>query len=57
MVTGRRNIHVEVTATDTTDISRISDAIHELELEIESSELMKRRQMQPFTHFQFTELQ
>lgn len=56
MMTGRRNIHIEIIATDTTDISRISDAIHELGLEIESSELMKRRQMQPFNHFQFTEL-
>jgi Lrp/AsnC family transcriptional regulator, leucine-responsive regulatory protein len=54
MMTGRRNVHVEIVATDTTDISRISDAIHELGLEIESSELMKRRQMQPFNHFLFT---
>ncbi|WP_255169209.1 Lrp/AsnC family transcriptional regulator [Natrononativus amylolyticus] len=56
MMTGRRNVHIEIVATGTTDISRISDAIHELGLEIESSELMKRRQMQPFNHFQFTEL-
>lgn len=55
-MTGRRNIHVEIVATSTTDISRISDAIHELGLEIESSELMKRREMQPFNHFQFTAL-
>jgi Lrp/AsnC family transcriptional regulator, leucine-responsive regulatory protein len=56
MMTGRRNVHIEIIATDTTDISRISDAIHELGLEIESSELMKRRQMQPFNHFHFTGL-
>ena len=54
MMTGRRNIHVEVVATDTTDISRISDAIHELGLQIESSELMKKRIMQPFNHFHFS---
>ncbi len=54
MMTGRRNIHVEVVGTSTTDISRISDAIHELGLQIESSELMKRRLMQPFNHFHFS---
>lgn len=56
MMTGRQNIHVEVVATSTTDISRISDAIHDLGLEIESSELIKRRRMQPFDHFHFTDL-
>ncbi|WP_254543719.1 Lrp/AsnC family transcriptional regulator [Halomarina pelagica] len=55
MMTGRRNVHVEIVATSTTDISRIADAIHDLGLEIESSELVKRRQMQPFDHFQFRE--
>ncbi|MFC7155253.1 Lrp/AsnC family transcriptional regulator [Halomarina halobia] len=53
MMTGRRNLHVEIVATSTTDISRIADAVHELGLEIESSELVKRRQIQPFDHFQF----
>lgn len=53
MMTGRRNIHVEVVATSTTDITRITDAIHDLGLTIESSELMKQRRMQPFNHFHF----
>ena len=54
MMTGRRNVHVEVVATDTTDVSRITDAIHELGLEIESSDLLKKRMMQPFNHFHFS---
>lgn len=51
MVTGRRNVHVEVIGADTTDISRITDAIHELGVEIESSEIMKQSRTQPFDHF------
>lgn len=54
MMTGRRNIHVEIVATSTTDVTRITDAIHELGLEIESSELIKQRKIQPFNHFHYT---
>ncbi|WP_227377062.1 Lrp/AsnC family transcriptional regulator [Haladaptatus halobius] len=54
MMTGRRNIHIEVVGTSTVDITRITDAVHDLGLEIESSELMKRREIQPFNHFHFT---
>lgn len=54
MMTGRRNIHIEVVGTSTIDITRITDAVHDLGLEIDSSELMKRREMQPFDHFHFT---
>ena len=53
MMTGRNNVHVEVVATSTSDISRISDAIHELGLQIESTDLIKHRRMQPFNHFHF----
>ena len=51
MLTGRRNIHVDVVGTSTADITRITDAIHELGVEIESSEMMRRRHVQPFNHF------
>lgn len=51
MLTGRRNIHVDVVGTSTGDITRITDAIHELGVEIESSEMMRRRHVQPFNHF------
>ena len=51
MLTGRRNVHVDVVGTSTSDITRITDAIHELGVEIESSEMMRRRHVQPFNHF------
>lgn len=51
MLTGRRNIHVDVVGTSTSDITRITDAIHDIGVEIESSEMMRRRHVQPFNHF------
>ncbi|MFC6716760.1 Lrp/AsnC family transcriptional regulator [Natrialbaceae archaeon GCM10025810] len=51
MLTGRRNIHVDVVGTSTGEITRITDAIHDLGVEIESSEMMRRRHVQPFNHF------
>lgn len=52
-LTGRRNIHVEVVGTSTSDVTRMTDAIHNLGLEIESSDIMKQRQVQPFNHFHY----
>ena len=52
-LTGRRNIHVEVIGTSTSDITRMTDAVHDLGLEIDSSEIMKQRQVQPFNHFHY----
>ncbi len=54
-LTGRRNIHAEVVGRDTNDIVRITDAIHDLGVDVESSEIMKQRQVQPFNHFYFSE--
>lgn len=51
MLIGKRNLHVDVVGTDTTDITRITDAIHDIGVEIESSEMMRRRHVQPFNHF------
>ena len=51
MLTGRRNVHVDVVGTNTSDITRITDAIHDIGVEIESSEMMRRRHVQPFNHF------
>jgi len=51
MLTGRRNIHVDVVGTSKRDITRITDAIHALGVEIESSEMMRSRHVQPFNHF------
>jgi Lrp/AsnC family transcriptional regulator, leucine-responsive regulatory protein len=54
LMTGRRNIHVDVVGTSRKDITRITNAIHDLGLQIDSSELLQRRQRQPFNHFHFT---
>lgn len=51
MLTGRRNVHVDVVGMSTADITRITDAIHDIGIEIESSEMMRRRHVQPFNHF------
>lgn len=51
MLTGRRNLHVDVVGTSTTDLTRITDAIHDIDLKIESSEMMRKRHVQPFNHF------
>ena len=55
MITGKRNIQTEVVGRDTSDIVRITDAIHDLGVEVESSEIMKREKVQPFNHFYFSE--
>ena len=51
MLTGRRNIHADVVGTSTSDITRITDAIHDTGVQIESSEMMRQRHVQPFNHF------
>lgn len=51
MLTGRRNVHVDVVGTSSSDITRITDAIHDVGVEIESSEMMRQRYVQPFNHF------
>lgn len=51
MLTGRRNVHMDVAGNDTTEIIRITDAIHDTDAHIESAEVMRRRFVQPFNHF------
>jgi DNA-binding Lrp family transcriptional regulator len=55
MLTGRRNIHAEVVGKTTNDIVRITDTIHDMDAEIESSQIIRQRQTQPFNHFYFAE--
>jgi len=57
MLTARRNIHVEVVGKSTEEIVRVTDSIHSMEfnVEVESSEIMKQRRLQPFNHFYFAE--
>ena len=51
MLTGRRNIDVDVVGTNKSDITRITDAIHDLGVKVDSSEMMRKRHIQPFNHF------
>lgn len=51
MLTGRRNLHVDVVGTSTSDITRITDAIHDAGVKIESSEMVRQHYVQPFNHF------
>lgn len=52
-LTGRRNIHVETVGTSTSDVTRMTDRIHDMGLEIESSEILKQRCVQPFDQFHY----
>jgi len=52
-LTGRRNIYVEAVGTSTRDVTRISNSIHDLDIQIESSEIVKQRRSQPFNHFHY----
>ena len=54
-VTGSRNLYVEAVGTGTVDTVRITDALHEIGLSIESSEILRQRRVQPFNHFFFTD--
>ena len=54
-LTGHRNVYVEAVGTGTADTVRITDAIHDAGLSIESSEIIRQRQVQPFNHFFFTD--
>lgn len=51
MLTGRRNLHVDVVGTSVSDMTRITDAIHDVGVEIESAEMTRKRHIQPFDHF------
>lgn len=54
-LTGHRNLYVEAVGTGTTDTVRITDALHEMGLSIDSSEILRQRRVQPFNHFFFTD--
>lgn len=52
-LTGRRNIYVEAVGTTTSDVTRMTNLIHELGLKIESSDILKQHRRQPFDHFHY----
>lgn len=52
-LTGRRNVYVEVVGESTADVTRLTNAIHDLGLRIESSDIVNQWRVQPFDHFQY----
>lgn len=52
-LTGRRNLYVEAVGASTSEITRMTDAIHELGLEIDHSDIMKQHRSQPFDQFHY----
>lgn len=54
-LTGHHNLYVEVVGADSADTVRITDALHNIGLSIESSEILRQRRVQPFDHFFFTD--
>ena len=51
LLTGTRNLHVEVVATDSAEIERVAEELDALGLEIEHSEILRREFDQPFDQF------
>lgn len=52
-ITAQQNLYVEVVGSDTSDITRMTEAVHDLGLEIERSDIVKQRRLQPFNHFHY----
>ena len=51
VLNGSDNLQVEAVGTDTDDIARISDALHDLGLDVVNSKILKSTRVQPFDHF------
>lgn len=52
MLTGERNLYIEVVAMSTRDLAKITDSITELGVVIISSELITNHYRQPFSHLE-----
>lgn len=52
-LTGKRNIYVQAVGTSKRDVTRVTDAIHDLGLEIDSSDVLKQHRVQPFDNFHY----
>jgi DNA-binding Lrp family transcriptional regulator len=53
MLTSQRNIYIEVVATDTRDLTAITNALAELGFEIVSSEIITNHHVRPWAEFEF----
>ncbi|QCC57061.1 Lrp/AsnC family transcriptional regulator [Natronorubrum bangense] len=55
MLTSTRNIHIEVIATDTRDLTEITNGLASMGFSIESSEIITNHHTRPWTEFGFAE--
>ncbi len=53
MLTSKNNIHIEVVATDTRDLTEISNELATMGFEIESSEILTNHHTRPWAEFEF----
>ena len=53
MLTSTRNLYVEAVATDTQDLTEISNALASRGFEVESSEIIANHHARPWSHFEY----
>lgn len=53
MLTGTNNLHVEVVAMDTRDLTKISNDLSKLGFQVESSEIITSHQSRPWGEFEY----
>jgi len=53
MLTSKRNLYVEAVATDTADLTSITNDLAEQGFEIESSEIIASHHVRPWGHFEY----
>jgi len=53
MLTSKRNIYVEVVATDTRDLTEISNELAKTGFSVESSEIITNHYTRPWAEFEF----
>lgn len=51
LLTGTENLHVEAVAVDSDTVDSITEQIHELGMDIVSTDIVKTERIQPFDHF------
>ncbi|WP_423746122.1 Lrp/AsnC family transcriptional regulator (plasmid) [Haladaptatus sp. SPP-AMP-3] len=51
LLTGTENLHVEAVAADSDTVDSITEQVHELGMDIVSTDIVKTERVQPFDHF------
>ena len=55
MITGENNLYIEVVATSTSDLTRLTSQLNQQDLQVHSSEIITNHYSQPWGHFEFDE--